>query len=103
PDPSALSISTLSLHDALPISGRGIDDPQHLGGRGLLFQRLACLGNEPRVLHSDDRLGGEVLQQRDLVIRERSDFPAIDVEAAKRDRKSTRLNSSHRTISYAVF
>src|SRR5438477_4173105 len=27
----------------------------------------------------------------------------VDVEAAARDRKSTRLNSSHMSISYAVF
>src|SRR5256884_2937745 len=32
------------------------------------------------------------------------DFPAEDADAAgKRDRKSTRLNSSHGYISYAVF
>src|SRR5256885_11352989 len=28
---------------------------------------------------------------------------AVAIEAAKRDRKSTRLNSSHLVISYAVF
>src|SRR5437867_7603782 len=32
-------------------------------------------------------------------------FPAapVDIGKPERDRKSTRLNSSHRTISYAVF
>ena len=49
------------------IAGRGIDHLQHLGGRGLLLQRLALLGDQPRVLHRDHRLGGEVLQQRDLL------------------------------------
>src|SRR5207248_549231 len=48
------------------IAGRGIDDPQDLGGRGLLLQGLACLIDEPRVLHSNDRLGREVLQQFDI-------------------------------------
>jgi hypothetical protein len=53
------------------VAGRGVDDLQYLCGRGLLLQRLACLGKEPRILHSDDRLGGEVLQQRDFLLRER--------------------------------
>src|SRR5215204_4233777 len=48
------------------VAGRGIDDPQHLGGCGLLFKGLALLSDEPRVLHRDDRLRREILQQRDL-------------------------------------
>jgi hypothetical protein len=34
---------------------------QYFGGCGLLLQRLACLGQEPRVFHCDNRLGGKVL------------------------------------------
>ena len=30
------------------IAGRGVDDLQHLGGRGLLLQCLALLGDQPR-------------------------------------------------------
>ena len=52
------------------IAGRGVDDLQHLGGRGLLLQCLARLGDQPRVLHRDDRLRGEVLQQGDLLVGE---------------------------------
>ena len=44
---------------------------KHLGGRGLLLQRLALFGHQPRVLHRDHRLRGEVLQQRDLPVGER--------------------------------
>src|SRR5207248_9406943 len=33
----------------------------------------------------------------------RGSFPSRDRAPPRRDRKSTRLNSSHRTISYAVF
>ena len=44
------------------IAGRGIDDLQHLGGRGLLLQSLTRLGNEPRVLHRNDSLRREILQ-----------------------------------------
>ena len=50
---------------------------KHLGGRGLLLQGLARLVNQPRVLHRDDRLRREVLQQRDLLVGERPDFLAI--------------------------
>src|SRR5690625_6822746 len=86
-------IYTLSLHDALPISGRGIV--------GLLG-----LPGDHSVLHVDlpgagagavDAVGGA----HDLVMA-----PPLAVEgvaAAATDRKSTRLNSSHVAISYAVF
>src|SRR5258708_34970335 len=52
------------------VAGRAVDDLQYLGGRGLLIQGLAGLGDQPRVLHRDHRLRGEVLQQRDLLFRE---------------------------------
>src|SRR6516162_6345447 len=44
------------------VAWRRVDHPQHVGGRGLLLQRLARLGQEPRVLHRDDRLRRKVLQ-----------------------------------------
>ncbi len=65
------------------VTGRTVDDPQYLGRRGLLVERLARLRNEPRILHRDHRLGGEVLQQRDLLVGERPDFLAIDSEGAE--------------------
>src|SRR5690349_23456947 len=37
------------------------------------------------------------------LISQRSVYPHIDIDACTRDRKSTRLNSSHVEISYAVF
>src|SRR5207248_10013455 len=49
-----------------------IDDPQDLGGRGLLFEGLARLGDQPRVFHAEYRLRREVLDQRDLFLRERA-------------------------------
>ena len=52
------------------ITGRRIDDLENLGGGGLLLQCLTRLGDQPRILHRDDRLGGEVLQQRDLLFGE---------------------------------
>src|ERR1700693_227790 len=54
-----------------------VDDAEHLRRRGLLLQRLARLGNEPRVLHGDDRLSGEVLKERNLLVGEGAHFLAI--------------------------
>src|SRR5439155_27155989 len=72
-------IYTLSLHDALPISGRERlhrPRPQAGDGRSLLrSDRQACAGRRGRGPQRPPR----------------------------RDRKSTRLNSSHVAISYAVF
>src|SRR6516165_10576742 len=62
---------------------RGVDDLQYLGGRGLLLQSLARLGKEPRVLDRDDRLHGEVLQQRDLLFCEGADLLPVDREVAE--------------------
>src|SRR5204863_8143696 len=73
-DPATTEIYTLSLHDALPIyAGPGA---ARAGGG------LAALGLHRR--HG----GGDRVPARLL---------------AGRDRKSTRLNSSHVEISYAVF
>src|SRR5256885_12883417 len=73
-DTATTEIYTLSLHDALPISGRALRS----GPRQYLFAPATC--------------GNRRSQQRRWC-RSRS----------WRDRKSTRLNSSHLVISYAVF
>ena len=65
------------------VAGRGIDDLQHLGGRGLLLQRLARLGDQPRILHRDDRLRREAFEQRDLLVGERPHFVPVDVDDAE--------------------
>ena len=56
------------------IARRGVDHLQDLCRRRLLLQCLSLLIHQPRVLHRDDRLGGEVLQKRDLLVGEWSDF-----------------------------
>jgi hypothetical protein len=66
------------VEDRGEVAGRRIDDLQYLGGRGLLFQGLARLGQQPRILHRDDCLRREVLQQRDLLFGERPDLGAED-------------------------
>ena len=64
------------------VTGRGIDDLQYLGGRSLLFQSVARLGQQPRILHCDDRLRREVLQQRNLLVGEGADLLAIGRDKA---------------------
>src|SRR3712207_7131842 len=76
-DTATTEIYTLSLHDALPISGA----PAAV--RGMAPAASPCLAATPRSIRcgtlSTRRPGGRA------------------------DRKSTRLNSSHANISYAVF
>src|SRR3712207_7808360 len=80
-DTATTEIYTLSLHDALPILAKTTDDFALLNLRG----SLALLGQ------GDDL--AEVLM---AIGAGRDMLPAGD-------RKSTRLNSSHANISYAVF
>src|SRR3712207_7070609 len=79
-DTATTEIYTLSLHDALPIS---------------IPDRLTTLPKAPDFVEGIMNLRGKVLP----VIDQRRRFEA----APCRDRKSTRLNSSHANISYAVF
>ena len=55
------------------ITGRGVDHLQHLGGRCLLLQRLALLGDQPRILDRDHRLIGEGADEFDLPVGKRLD------------------------------
>jgi hypothetical protein len=65
------------------ITRRRIDNLQHLSGGGLLLQRLARLGQEPRILHCDHRLCGEVFEQGDLLLGEGPYFLARYVDRAE--------------------
>src|SRR5687768_18612638 len=75
---------TLSLHDALPISESGSDIRRACGKESELLVI--------RVGHALAKIGFEAFDNRKSV---------RDVEP--RDRKSTRLNSSHGYTSYDVF
>ena len=62
----------------LHVRGRAADDAEHLGGRGLMLQRLAqfCVAlaeffEQPHVLDGDHRLVGEGLDEIDLPLGER--------------------------------
>src|SRR5256885_7605339 len=77
-DPATTEIYTLSLHDALPILP-AVDKPPIALNRSEVWALTAFL----------ESLGGTVDDSRKAV--------------SAQDRKSTRLNSSHLVISYAVF
>src|SRR5438067_4632471 len=82
-DPAPTEISTLSLHDALPILAGFLEAARDAGATTYLEVVSATAADELRSaetatrVHPDYLIGG--------------------------DRKSTRLNSSHVSISYAVF
>src|SRR5207248_9378261 len=90
-------ISTLSLHDALPIYRRGED--RWPGGAGRARAPLSG-ATGPAIARGVSRRRGALPGMRSLEERDTDRFRRREADG---DRKSTRLNSSHRTISYAVF
>src|SRR5207253_10716413 len=85
--PASTAISTLSLHDALPIFQFRIV---------ISVDRLRC--HIP--LFAVD--GFSELGDIAVVLEDRRTYDVTE-QIIRRDRKSTRLNSSHVAISYAVF
>src|SRR3712207_6855958 len=84
-DTATTEIYTLSLHDALPISVHV--PPRVAGGHAAGVRRAG----RPRVRRRRPAHGARGLHRQ----------PVAAPRAG--DRKSTRLNSSHANISYAVF
>src|SRR5262245_44967219 len=68
----ANSVLKHSLEHWPQFTWRIADDLEHVGGGGLLLQRLAQLVQQPRVLDGDDGLLGEIADQLNLLIGERS-------------------------------
>src|SRR3712207_6986526 len=85
-DTATTEIYTLSLHDALPISSF-VARCRRIGFRGCRACHEPLYGVSPSVLTPDVSANKHT---------ERS-------AGTTSDRKSTRLNSSHANISYAVF
>src|SRR5207253_9685270 len=88
-DPAPPPVSTLSLHDALPISS----GPRSGRGEGAHRRVLRPAGPGAGGHRAVRRGGGVGIRPTCREPRNRRG----------RDRKSTRLNSSHVAISYAVF
>src|SRR5438132_1122387 len=90
-EPGTTALYTLSLHDALPDlpgAGPGVGRWQRAG-------RVPVGRRRPGVRRAVPRRGAELRGGRSSA--------GGAVLALPRDRKSTRLNSSHTVISYAVF
>src|SRR5207244_11181805 len=93
--PPTPAIYTLSLHDALPIC-RGLNVlrmPSSRASGACMKTRLLALALAllPLVSRAADDLRADEIARR------------ASENGAPADRKSTRLNSSHQIISYAVF
>src|SRR5205085_10556170 len=86
-------IYTLSLHDALPISPRkpASSDQRTRGSSSTMRMRAR---NSARHVGTNPRRGNRLIMNRSR---------KVTMPGATADRKSTRLNSSHSQISYAVF
>src|SRR5256885_4001364 len=97
-DPAPTEISPLSLHAALPISS----EPQRHDSHGRAGHVRPHVRNLPDQLDSRqlgevaDRRHGPAAHEVNLALR-------VAPPDLRPDRKSTRLNSSHLVISYAVF
>src|SRR5699024_12822441 len=96
--PDSIHTSPLSLHDALPISGHH--------ARNQMNRQFGLSGNTPKAV-ADTHAWNGVLPSTPTH-RVRPEFagvamPDLTISSTLQDRKSTRLNSSHVSISYAVF
>src|SRR5699024_12512918 len=96
--PSPPTLYTLSLHDALPISHN--DGLALIMIEGALHRLDAAVGD-----HRIEARGCDRHRAVDAVLYPllRHHAALLQLELHLQDRKSTRLNSSHVSISYAVF
>src|SRR5207248_11176066 len=99
-DMPTTEIYTLSLHDALPISFRAHPGSRWLGKFGL--QKLLGYHLTRRQQPHLSEHAVELALCR-IAVRLAVEKLFESLLGSFQDRKSTRLNSSHRTISYAVF
>src|SRR5437899_5594516 len=93
--PSTTQIFTLSLHDALPIFTRRIisgDVPDSLKQKRIIAVDIGAMV-------AGAKFRGEFEDRLKAFLKEVTDAQGQIIL----DRKSTRLNSSHLGISYAVF
>src|SRR5690606_41887086 len=102
-DTVALERCTLSLHDALPISGVEVGRCRKAdGAAGIGFGDARDAGGEEHQPAVSGRVADDVGVAHGAVVPvARRVF--LVVWSRDVDRKSTRLNSSHVKISYAVF
>src|SRR5207245_9940876 len=102
PAPARPDLPPLSLHDALPISlDHGIDGPPGPCPDAPFGAAVVLRLNRPEPAHDVSRVGeggGEEMLSGESPLGD-----VVTRASHGADRKSTRLNSSHGSISYAVF
>src|SRR5207253_9977299 len=98
-DATTTGTYTLSLHDALPISRKSAGPATVVGIRSAGRRKAKPTAKTTRPPRTPRRRGG-ALPPRKLSAGASARFR---VGGSPIDRKSTRLNSSHVAISYAVF
>src|SRR5690349_7758854 len=101
--PSSTETSPLSLHDALPIFTGTVRVHRGAGQRRGMERPGAPLGGGPRAALCPGRPHHELRLRVKLTGRVALAGVVRAVDESVEDRKSTRLNSSHVEISYAVF
>ena len=86
---NACGVFQHGLEHGLQLAGRTADDLEHLGGRGLLLQRLAQivgalaqLVEQPGILDRDDGLSSEVRHQLDLLVGKGAYLLAVNSDCA---------------------
>src|SRR5438105_6488593 len=90
-----LPTSTLFPYTTLFRSHALLQDAQQL--------RLQGIGHVPDLVEEERAAVGELELAGTVAVRPGEGAPGVAEELALQDRKSTRLNSSHEWISYAVF
>src|SRR5690242_21078361 len=98
--PPTTDIYTLSLHDALPISG---GNQRRAGDHFLFFACAAADAVALKIRRHHPAGHGRHLGPAETHRRWHRVVPGGARALGSQDRKSTRLNSSHMSISYAVF
>src|SRR5207248_11605234 len=96
-------IYTLSLHDALPISSVLEETDSEVDLASLAYQIWKnAVDADPKLQKIIPELPNVVFSTKPHAPSpEQPDGVLVYMRTADKDRKSTRLNSSHRTISYA--
>src|SRR5699024_12750178 len=99
--PATTHVYTFSLHDALPISWRRLFSGYQVQATGTFLQGQGGNSFEP---FSINRVSAPVaVSELEFLKYHLKSDDRYFAEQELQDRKSTRLNSSHVSISYAVF
>src|SRR5699024_12801336 len=101
-DSSHSSMSTLSLHDALPILLDEVEEGIEKIEGIVTVECIQDLVEDALLNNHHTSVAKAYIQYRERQ-RQKRQRDLFEKRTAMKDRKSTRLNSSHVSISYAVF